>query len=209
MTTTIGWLRLARPGALVLAISIGSAGCLVVGVGRFYDDDSIVADERILGAWKSGDDNVSLVIERSEWRSYRVQYVHPTESGSLTAYLFRRGDVLYTDLTLVRGKDFGVFAIPGHALARVEIGADTLTVTPLSYDALQRRQASGTLPASLAVSRGERDQVVLGADRLMFWSWLATQPAAEIFGAATVFRRPSPGYWPRALRVIFTTAPMR
>ena len=136
----------------------------------------------------------SAVVERSEWRSYRIQYTHPTESGALTGYLFKHGDGLYLDLTLVRGKDFGVFVVPGHVLAAVTITSATeVTLAPLSYDWFNQGLSKKTLAAALKGSRGERDQVVLGGDRAPFWQWLDGArkggTAAAIFGAAATFRK--------------------
>jgi hypothetical protein len=182
---------------LALAILVGltaNTGCLVLSVGRFYDEAAIAFDERLVGSWKAVDDNVTVVVERSEWRSYRIQYTHPTEAGVLTGYLFKHGETLYLDLTLIRGKDFGVFVVPGHVLARVTVkSASEIELAPLSYDWFNRGLGQKSLPAALKASRGERDQVVLGGDRAPFWQWLdAAQKsgtAAAIFGAPTVFRK--------------------
>jgi len=181
---------------LLLAVLLGvaaNAGCLVLNVGRFYDDAAIVFDDRLVGSWKAADDNVTAVVERSEWRSYRIQFTHPTETGVLTGYLFKRGDALYLDLTLVRGKDFGVFVVPGHVLVAVTVTSDAeVSLAPLSYDWFNKGLTQRTLPAPLKASRGERDQVVLGGDRVPFWQWLDTArktPNTLVFGAATTFRR--------------------
>jgi len=181
---------------LVLAVLLGvaaNAGCLVLSVGRFYDDAAIVFDDRLVGSWKAADDNVTAVVERSEWRSYRIQFTHPTETGVLTGYLFKRGDALYLDLTLVRGKDFGVFIVPGHVLVAVTVTSEAeISMAPLSYDWFNKGLTGRTLSAALKASRGERDQVVLGGDRAPFWQWLDTTrktPNTLVFGAATVFRK--------------------
>jgi hypothetical protein len=177
--------------ALVAAgLLAASSGCLVLGVGRFYDDSEIVFDDRLIGAWTDADDNVTATVERAEWRSYRIQYVHPTESGILTGYLLKRGDATYLDLTRVRGQDFGVFVIPGHALVRVAFGQNEVTLTPLSYDWFFRALNARTLPADFRASRSERDHVVLGADRAAFRTWLSKKkPDDPAFGPASIFRR--------------------
>ena len=68
----------------LLAIALSTQACLVLGLDRFYDEPSITFDERLLGNWRPADDNVTVTVERSDWRSYRIQYVHPTETGALT-----------------------------------------------------------------------------------------------------------------------------
>lgn len=182
---------------LALAILVGltvNTGCLVLSVGRFYDESAIVFDDRLIGSWKAADDNVSAIVERSEWRSYRIQYTHSTESGVLTGYLFKHGDALYLDLTLVRGKDFGVFVVPGHVLVAVTVtSASEVTLAPLSYDWFNQGLAKKTLAAALKGSRGERDQVVIGGDRAPFWQWLDAArkggTAGAVFGAPATFRK--------------------
>ena len=185
-------LRVALTVLALLAGGAASSGCLVLNVGRFYDEADIVFDDRLVGSWKAVDDNVTAIVERSEWRSYRIQYTHPTETGVLTGYLFKRGDALYLDLTLVRGKDFGVFAVPGHVLVAVTLtSASEVALTPLSFDWFNRGLTQKTLPAPLKGSRGERDQVVLGGDRAAFWQWLdaARKSSTAVFGAPAVFSK--------------------
>jgi hypothetical protein len=175
---------------VAVAALMVSSGCLVLSVGRFYDESEIVFDERLVGAWTDADDNVTATVERAEWRSYRIQYVHPTENGILTGYLFKRGDATYLDLTRVRGQDFGVFVIPGHVLVRVTFGQNEVSLTPLSYDWFFRALNARTLPAAFHGSRSERDHVVLGDDRAAFWQWLAKKkPNDPAFGPPSVFRR--------------------
>ena len=65
----------------------GAAGCLVLSLNPAYDDESLAWDGRLVGNWEDTDDRASLTIERGEWRSYKVHYVHPIETGDLTGYL--------------------------------------------------------------------------------------------------------------------------
>jgi hypothetical protein len=176
----------------LLALTVTAQACLVLGLDRFYDEPSIAFDERLLGNWRDADDNVTVTIERSDWRSYRIQYVHPTETGALTGYLFKQGNVAYLDLTPIRGKDFGSFVVPAHALVRVTVGADPaeMTVTPLSFDWFVRALAEKTLPASLKPTKGERDQILLAATRPELQAWLAARPATDpAFGVDAVFKK--------------------
>lgn len=179
-------------GLVLLAVVLAAPGCLVLALDRFYDEPSIAFDERLLGSWRDADDNVTVTVEKSDWRSYRIQYVHPTETGWLTGYLFKQGNVTYLDLTPIRGKDFGSFVVPAHALVRVTVGADArdVTVTPLSFDWFVRALADKTLPASLNPTRGERDQILLAATQPQLQAWLAARtPTDPAFGVDAVFRK--------------------
>ena len=178
---------------LAIAVTIAAAaapGCLVLGLDRFYDQARIEFDERLVGTWTDAEDNITVTIERSEWRSYRIQYAHPIEKGALTGYLFREGAHWYLDLTPIRGQDFGSFVVPAHALARIAWRDQDLTVAPLSYDWFHRVVLARKAPASLAATRGERDQVVLAAARTALRAWLVALPDGDpAIGAAATFRR--------------------
>ena len=181
----------ALAAAVVIALA-GSPGCLVLGLDRFYDEPSIAFDERLLGNWKDTEGSLTATVERSDWRSYRIQYVHPTETGMLTGYLFKQGSGTFLDVTPVRGKDFGSFVIPAHALLRVAVAADgnEITITPLSFDWFAKALADKTLPASLRPTKGERDQILLAATRPELQAWLAgRQPTDPAFGVEAVFRK--------------------
>lgn len=178
--------------AAALVIAVGSPGCLVLGLDRFYDEPAIAFDERLLGSWRDAEGNVTATVERSDWRSYRIQYVHPTETGMLTGYLFKEGSTTYLDVTPVRGKDFGSFVIPAHAVLRVVVSADgnEVTATPLSFDWFVKSLAEKTLPASLRPTKGERDQILLAATRPELQAWLAGRtPTDPAFGVEAVFRK--------------------
>ncbi|HYN10163.1 MAG TPA: hypothetical protein VES67_22445 [Vicinamibacterales bacterium] len=182
------WLR----AFLFLAFGIATQGCLVLGLDRFYEEPSISFDERLLGAWRDADDNVTVTVEKSDWRSYRIQYVHPTETGALTGYLFKQGAAVYLDLVAVRGKDFGSFVIPAHGLVRVSFGTDAreVTIAPLSFDWFAKGLADHTLPATLRATKGERDQILLAGARSDLQAWLAARPATDpAFGPDAVFRK--------------------
>jgi hypothetical protein len=175
---------------ILVLCALPSSGCVVLGLDRFYDELSIAFDERLLGTWRSTDDDVTVTVERSDWRAYRVKYEQTIEQGTLTAYLFKSGEQLFLDLTPARGQDFGAFVLPMHAVLRVGIEADRITVSPLSYDWFDSGLRRGTLEAGLGAARAERDQILLSAGRLTLESWLASLAAdAPTFGPPVVFER--------------------
>ncbi len=179
-----------RLAAVALFVAVASPGCLVVALDRFYDEPTIIFDERLLGTWLDADDNVTVTVERSDWRAYRLQYVHPTETRVLSAYLFKVRDTLYLDLSPQRGEDAGLFLLPAHTLLRVTIGAREITVAPLDFDWFSAALTKKELPAELQGTRGERNQVVLGADRAGLVRWLGARTGTDpAFGEPAVFRK--------------------
>ncbi len=186
------WRSRVLQGLGLVLIAASSQACLVLGLDRFYDEPSITFDERLIGNWRDADDNVTVTIEKSDWRSYRIQYVHPTETGALTGYLFKQGAATYLDLVAVRGKDFGSFVVSAHGLVRVTFGTDPrdVTIAPLSFDWFTKGLADRTLPAAMQPTKGERDQILLAGGRADFLAWLAARPDPDpAFGPDAVFRK--------------------
>ncbi|MEZ5316282.1 MAG: hypothetical protein R2752_02665 [Vicinamibacterales bacterium] len=185
--------RLPR-AALLAVLAAAHGGCLVASVNPFYDDHALTFDERLLGAWQSEDDGLTVTVERSEWRSYRLTYHVPIEDGVLTGYLFTVDDAIWIDLTPVRGRDLGSFVLPLHRVARVRVEDGALVVRPLSFDALSKAVADGRLPAALLATTVEHDRVVFGAASEALVRWLASLGADDpAFAPEVRLTRPGGG----------------
>lgn len=165
-------------------------GCLVLSLNPSYDDASIAWEPALVGRWQSADDNVSLEIERDEWQSYRIRYVHPIESGELTGYLTALGDERYMDVMPARGQDHGSFLVPVHAVLRVKIQDDRLEVTPMSYDWFFDRLKQKKGIAGLDVSLDQKENALIVTPTRGLRTWLgAHAPDDPAFGAAATFTR--------------------
>ncbi|HEX6973536.1 MAG TPA: hypothetical protein VF147_04005 [Vicinamibacterales bacterium] len=174
----------------MVAAAVFAAGCLVVSVNPAYDSESIGFEPALIGTWQDTDDNASMTIEAGEWKSYRVHYVHPIETGDLTGYLTSIDDTRYLDLMPARGEDRGSFVVPVHAVVRVRLDRDTLELTPLSYDwFFDRLHARLGVPGlNVALDQKENALIVSPTSRLR--DWLRRQPAdGRMFGASAVFSR--------------------
>lgn len=179
-----------RALAVAVLVALAAPGCLVLALDRFYDEPAIVFDERLLGTWTNADDNVTVTVERSDWRAYRLQYVHPTETRVLSAYLFKVRDTLYLDLSPQRGEDAGPFLLPAHTVVRLKVSDSEVSVSPLDFDWFAGALTKNSVSADLRASRGERNQVVLGADRAALVKWLAARTDTDpAFGEPAVFRK--------------------
>ena len=185
------------PALLVAtAALLAASGCLVLSVHPVYDGESIGFDPGLPGVWEDADDKASMTIERGEWKSYRVHYVHPIESGDLTGYLTAIDDARYFDLMPARGEDRGAFLVPVHAILRMRLDGDVLELTPLSYDWFFDRLHAGPgvtglrgLPGlNVALDQKENALIVSPAARLR--AWLRRQlPDGPSFGASARFVR--------------------
>lgn len=184
--------RLVANGrALALGLALAWApGCLVLSLNPAYDDDSITWEPDLVGSWQNAEDNASIAIERGEWRSYKVHYVHPIETGDLTAYLTAIGDERYLDLMPVRGEDRGSFVIPVHAVLRVRLQGDQLELSPLSYDWFADRLRGGRGVVGLRVSQDQKENALIVSPTGQLRTWLRRQDASgPVFGAAATFTR--------------------
>ena len=174
---------------LVAALAL-APGCLVLSVNPAYDGDSLGWDPALIGLWQDADDRSSIEIARGDWRSYRVHYVHPIETGDLTGYLTAVGDTHYLDLMPARGEDRGSFLVPVHAVLRVKVEADRLELTPLSYDWFYDRIRGRVGVPGLSAALDQKDNALLVSPTSALREWLRRQPAeGKMFGAEAVFTR--------------------
>jgi hypothetical protein len=174
---------------VVLAL-LAAPGCLVLSVNPAYDADSIGWEPALLGTWKDTDDNSSMVVERGEWKSYRIQYTHTIEKGVLTGYVTAIADDYYLDVMPARGEDHGSFLIPVHACLRLHLDGDRLELAPLSYDALADRLKSGVRVPGLDAAFDQKENVLLVTPTERLRTWLRELPrSSKLFGAPAVFTR--------------------
>jgi hypothetical protein len=175
---------------LVLGLAFLSSGCLVLSLNPGYDEATIGWDPNLVGRWEDVDDKAAIQIERGEWRSYRIHYVHPIESGDLTGYLTLIGNERYLDVMPLRGEDRGSFLIPVHALLRVRLDGDRLELTPLSYDWFSERLGGGRRLPGLDVTLDQKDNALITSQVAELRDWLRVQSAdGPAFGAPATFTR--------------------
>ena len=185
-------LVLKRPSqvALLTLVFAGAPGCLVLNVNPVYDGDTIGWDPALVGSWHDAEDNVTLEIQPDEWKSYRIRYQHPIEQGDLTAYLTIVGNDRFVDVMPARGKDYGSFLVPVHAVLRIHLAGDSLTVTPLSYDWFFDRLRENIRVPGLACAFDQKDNALIVSSTSALRTWLRRQPAGDgMFGASAVFTR--------------------
>jgi len=176
---------------VILAVVLLLApGCLVLSVHPTHDRDALVWEPALIGDWHSADDNSSLTIERGEWQSYRIHYVHPIEGGDLTGYLTTIGKARFLDVMPGRGEDRGSFLVPVHATLRVDLDGDRLEMTALSYDWFFDRLKTKVGVPGLAVLLDEKENALIVAPSSAVRAWIARQPPeGKMFGASATFTR--------------------
>ena len=182
-------LACGRALALTLAV-LAAPGCLVVSLHPSYDADSLRWDPALLGVWQNAEDRASLQIERADWKSYRIKYVYPIETGELTGYLTAVGDDLFLDVMPARGDDRGSFLVPVHALLRVRLTDDRLELTPLSYDWFFDHARYGRKIPGLDVTLDQKENALIVSPTSALRNWVRGQVATgPMFGAPAAFVR--------------------
>jgi hypothetical protein len=182
--------RLAAIRLFVALLASGAPGCLVVSVNPAYDDTTIAWEPGLIGRWHDADDKSSILIERGEWRSYRIRYEHPIETGDLTGYLTIVGNERFLDVMPARGQDRGSFLIPVHAVLRVRLRDDVLELAPLSYDWFADQVRTARPIAGLAATLDQKENVLVTSPTDRVRDWLRLQAVeSPAFGAAATFRR--------------------
>ena len=174
----------------ILLAAVLASGCLVLSLHPGYDEEAIGWDANLVGVWIDEDDKAALTIERGEWKSYKIHYVHPIETGDLTGYLTAVGNERFLDVMPARGEDRGSFVLPLHAVLHLRLDGDQLELTPLSYEWFSERLRAGKPIAGLSAVLDQKENalVVSPSDRVR--DWLRVQSVdGPVFGAGATFTR--------------------
>jgi hypothetical protein len=172
--------------AVLLALALSSAGCLVVGLQPAYEPETIAFDPAFLGTWGSDEDGVTVAIERGEWHSYHLALTERDKTTRLSARLTRAGDLLLLDVTPLDGTDIEPLQIPVHGIFRVTLENDVLSVASLDYDhflALALRGEPGFVLDG-------RKNVVIALSTAELRRWLEQHASdAGLFSTSTELKR--------------------
>lgn len=181
--------------ALLLVIVATSPACLVATLHPLYGHETIAWDPALVGTWQSEDDATLLRVARDEWRSYRIEYEHPIETGALTGYLTAIGDLYYMDVMPVRGAEHGAFVLPVHAAVRIRrVDDERLELTPLAYDAFLDAARGRTGVGGLAFVLDQKQNAVVSSPTSELRRWIGRQGASSrLMGPTTTFRRVKAG----------------
>jgi hypothetical protein len=165
--------------AAVIVAALLSSGCLVLSLQPAYDDASVVFDPALVGTWMNAEDETSATIERGEWRSYKIAYTDRFSTRHFHGNLTKTGALAWLDLTEPRGTDDGPFLLPVHAVFRVSVAGDVLSVASLDYGWFTRaidKKTTGRLIATF----DDRRNVVISSSTADLRRWLAAAPDVAV-----------------------------
>lgn len=180
-------MRVLRVFIAAVAAAISSA-CLVVSLQPVYEAETIAFDPALLGAWVAGDEDLTLTFERAEWHSYHLTVQERDARARLSARLTRAGEQLYLDVSPLDGADVAPMALPVHAVYRLGLQDDELSLAELNYEQLEPLARAGS--AGLPMTVDARRNVVITASTAEFRRWLVAGAADEgLFAVPTILRR--------------------
>jgi hypothetical protein len=181
----------ARRLLAAVLFAAASEACLVVSLQPVYEPDTIAFDPALVGTWAMGDDGLTVTFERGEWHSYHMTLEQRDDKTRVSARLTRVGDAAYLDIAPLDGTDLPVLALPVHAVYRVNLKGDELSLSDLNFEVLEKRVREGT--ATLPAVIDARKNVVITASTAELRRWLTAHAADEgLFDPPTTLTRVPP-----------------
>jgi hypothetical protein len=147
---------------LVLAICIG--GC-VPSLNPLYTDKDLVFDSVLVGTWRDPD-NGTWTFRKAGAKSYKLRYAEKGVSAAFDVHLVRLGKSLFLDSYpdasgMVRNDFYRLHFVAGHVILKLVLKKDSLNLTALNSDWLQKGIAAHRL--KIRHEPFGRDRVLLTA----------------------------------------------
>jgi hypothetical protein len=175
--------------ALLLALASLSSGCLVITLQPAYDDTALEFDETLVGTWQAQEQGSTVVVDRGEWKSYRVAYTARNTSYAFVAYLTKIGDSLFLDVTPAQGLEEGPLIVPAHGVCRLQHDGDRVTIAPFDYDWFTAAVRAKSL-TRLDTAFDARQNLILTSKTPVLRAWiLAHLKTADAFREPVTFTR--------------------
>ncbi len=187
-------LRRALCAIAVILLLIAQSSCIVHSIHPWFPATDAVFEQDLLGGWIGTDEgkDVAMTFVRASGNSYFVQYQSGDTRGNFRGLLGKLSGEFYLDFSPVDEHPNldGMLLFPMHAVAKLEISPEKLTVRPADYDVLQSRAKAGKISdAKLTmVDEGEHPVFVSRSDELR--SFLVSHSRdSELWDKAIVLTR--------------------
>jgi hypothetical protein len=123
-------LKLLKPLAACATLSL-LAGCIVMSVYPFYNDQDLTADSGLAGQWvNSTSSNETWQFTSSSPKSYMLITVDSASTNTFSAHLFRLKNYQFMDF-LTTNRD--MYVMPMHLIAKAERNGTNLSMHFLDY----------------------------------------------------------------------------
>jgi hypothetical protein len=163
--------RLCLVGATCVLAAVLSSGCLVSALHPVYDNDSIVADEALVGTWESKESQITVGVSKGEWRSYEIAYTDRFATTRFTAHLTAIGGARFLNVRPEDGLERPAFVMATNGPLQIAVTTGQVRVRELDYATVLARHTAGTL--KLAAATDLKQNVLITAETPALRAWLA------------------------------------
>ena len=153
-----------------LMAALLSAGCLVGSLHPVYDDDTIVFEEGLVGTWANKESEITVVIERGEWRSYDIAYTDRFGTTKFTGHLARLGAARFLNIRPEDGLERPAFLVVTNGLLQVDIEPTRVRVREPEYGTVLARLHAGKLGLDAATDL--KENVIITGTTQAVRGWL-------------------------------------
>jgi hypothetical protein len=160
---------------VAIALALVSAGCLVGSLHPVYDDETIVFDESLPGTWANKESEVTVVVERGEWRSYHIAYTDRFGTTKFTGHLARLGAARFLNVRPEDGLERPAFLVVTNGVLQIEIEPARLRVREPEYGVMLARLNAGKLGLDAATDLKQNVIVTAPTPRLRAWLAMALE----------------------------------
>ena len=151
---------------------LASSGCLVGSLHPVYEDDSIVFDEALIGAWEDRESEVSVAVSRGEWRSYQIAFTDRFGTTRFIGHLTAIGPVRFLNVLPHDGLEKPAFIVATNGFMQIDVDTARVRVREPDYAAVLERAGTGKLGVDAATD--VKQNVVITAPSAKLRKWLAT-----------------------------------
>jgi hypothetical protein len=129
--------------AACLGLLLGLAGC-VPSLHPLYTEEDLIFDPALLGSWAGRDGKGSWEFSKAGEKEYKlVDLDEQGKKGEFSVHLLKVGDQRFLDLfpldpELKQNDFYRIHLMPVHTFLRVRQERDSLRVSILNYDWLQK-----------------------------------------------------------------------
>jgi hypothetical protein len=152
-----------------LVAALLSAGCLVGSLHPVYDDDTIVFEEGLVGSWANKESEVTVVVERGEWRSYHIAYTDRFGTTNFTGHLARLGSARFLNIRPEDGLERPAYLVVTNGVLQVEMEPTRVRVREPEYGSVLARLNARKLGLEAATDLKQNVIITATAPALRGW----------------------------------------
>jgi hypothetical protein len=156
-------------GCLLVLVGLLSSACLVSSLQPIYDDESIVFDDGLVGTWENRESEVTVVINRGEWRSYHLAFTDRFGTTRWTGHLARAGAARLLNVRPEDGVERQAFLVATNGFMQIEVEQDRVRVREPEYAVILERTKAGKLGLDAAIDLKQNVLITSSSSKVRTW----------------------------------------